>query len=317
MKVLVTGSAGFIGFHTSLALLARGDKVIGVDNLNNYYDVSLKESRNKILLKNKNYKFYKSDIANYPSLLKIFSKEKPDKVIHLAAQAGVRYSISNPFAYEESNLKGFLSVLEGCRASGINSIVYASSSSVYGNNKKTPFSESDKVDEPISLYAATKKSNEETAYVYHNLFGINSIGLRFFTVYGPYGRPDMALFSFVKNIVEGKPIELYNNGEMERDFTYIDDIVEGVLLSLDKCKGYEIINLGRGESRNLGEFVSSIESALKINAKKELLPLQKGDVLVTSADISKAKKLLGYSPKTSINDGIKKFVEWYKEYYKV
>ena len=316
MNILVTGSAGFIGFHTSKALLERGDKVIGVDSFTQYYDVSLKESRNKILLQYPNYSFHKISIADKEALFDLFKKEKPDKVINLAAQPGVRYSLENPFIYEESNLKGFLNILEACREFKVNQLVYASSSSVYGNNKKVPFSESDRVDEPISLYAATKKANEEMAFAYHHLFGINCFGLRFFTVYGPYGRPDMAIFTFTKDISEGRTIKLFNNGKMKRDFTYVSDIVAGILSAVDKCNGCEVINLARGETKDLIEFVGEIEKSLGVKAKKELLPLQKGDLIETNADISKAKRLLGYNPKVSIAEGIKNFADWFKEYYK-
>lgn len=315
MKILVTGSAGFIGFHTTKALLERGDSVVGIDNLNKYYDVTLKEARNNILKQNKNYTFYKANIANKEELFEIIKKEKPNKILNLAAQAGVRYSLENPFVYEESNLKGFLNILEACREFNLN-LVYASSSSVYGANTKTPFCEEDRVDQPISLYAATKKANEEMAFTYHHLFKIKSTGLRFFTVCGPYGRPDMAMFSFTKDILEGNTIKLFNNGKMKRDFTFVSDIVQGILLSIDKEFEYEIFNLARGESQELIDFVKEIENSSKKIAKIEYLPLQKGDVLITSGDISKAKNLLGYNPKKSIKEGVKEFVEWYKEYYK-
>ncbi|MFA6269267.1 MAG: GDP-mannose 4,6-dehydratase, partial [archaeon] len=307
MKVLLTGSAGFIGFHTAQALIARGDSVIGIDCLNEYYDINLKLARNKILSKSKNYSFYKVNIADKEALFEVIKKEKPDKVINLAAQAGVRYSLTNPEVYEESNLKGFLNILEGCRQFKIITLIYASSSSVYGANTKLPFSEEDRVDTPISLYAATKKSNEEMAFVYHHLFGINVTGLRFFTVYGPYGRPDMALFIFMKSILEGKPISVFNNGNMKRDFTYVLDIVEGIVASLDKGYSCEVFNLARGESQSLLDFIKAIETNVGFEAKKEFLPLQQGDVPVTSADISKAKKMLGYNPKVSINEGVKNF----------
>ncbi|MFA5125785.1 MAG: GDP-mannose 4,6-dehydratase, partial [archaeon] len=242
-------------------------------------------------------------------------KEKPDRILNLAAQAGVRYSLENPFIYEESNVKGFLNILEGCRHFEVKNLVYASSSSVYGANTKIPFSEEDRVDNPISLYAATKKSNEEMAFVYHHLYGLNVTGLRFFTVYGPYGRPDMAMFSFTKDIIEGNKIKLFNNGKMKRDFTFVSDIVNGVLLALDNPFPCEVFNLARGESRELLDFVKEIELNTGKKAIKELLPLQQGDVLNTFGDISKAKKLLGYNPKKSIKEGVKEFVEWYKRYY--
>lgn len=316
MKILVTGSAGFIGYHTSLTLLKKGFDVVGIDSMNEYYDISLKEARNKILLEQKNYVFYKTNIANKKELFEIIKKEKPSKIINLAAQAGVRYSLENPFIYEESNLKGFLNILEACREFGIKDLVYASSSSVYGANTKIPFSETDRVDTPISLYAATKKSNEEMAFTYHHLFGLNVTGLRFFTVYGPYGRPDMAMFSFTKDIIKEKVIKLFNNGEMKRDFTFVSDIVSGILLALDKSYPCEVFNLAFGESQELKDFVKEIETNVGKTAKTELLPLQQGDVLITFGDISKAKEMLGYNPKVSIKEGVKQFVKWYKEYYK-
>jgi UDP-glucuronate 4-epimerase len=314
MKILVTGSAGFIGFHTTKALLEKGHKIIGIDNMNQYYDITLKEDRNNILKQNKNYVFYKENIANKEELFKIIRKEKPEKILNLAAQAGVRYSLENPFVYEESNLKGFLNILEACKEFNLN-LVYASSSSVYGANTKIPFSEEDRVDQPISLYAATKKSNEEMAFTYNHLYKIKTTGLRFFTVCGPYGRPDMALFSFTKDILEEKPIKLFNNGKMKRDFTFVNDIVQGILLALEKEFDCEVFNLARGESQELIDFVREIENSTQKTAITELFPLQKGDVLVTSADITKAKKLLGYNPKTSLKEGVKEFVDWYKDYY--
>jgi UDP-glucuronate 4-epimerase len=313
MKILITGSAGFIGFHTTKALLEKGHKIIGLDNMNKYYDVTLKEARNNILKNNKNYVFYKTNIANKEELFKIIEKEKPEKILNLAAQAGVRYSLENPFVYEESNLKGFLNILEACREFKLN-LVYASSSSVYGANKKIPFEEKDRTEKHISLYAATKKSNEEMAFTYNHLYKIKTTGLRFFTVCGPYGRPDMALFSFTKDILEEKPIKLFNNGKMKRDFTFVSDIVDGILLALEKEFDCEVFNLARGESQNLIDFVIEIENNTK-KAVKEFFPLQQGDVLITLADITKAKKLLGYNPKKSLKEGVKEFVEWYKEYY--
>ncbi|HNZ52066.1 MAG: UDP-galactose-4-epimerase [Candidatus Diapherotrites archaeon ADurb.Bin253] len=308
--ILVTGAAGFIGFHTSKALLDRGDKVVGIDNLNSYYDPKLKLSRLDILKKYRNFKFYKQNIEDG---IKI--KEKIDVICHLAAQAGVRYSLENPFEYEKSNMLGTLTIFEFARNNKIKTIIYASSSSVYGNEKKVPFKESQKLDSPISLYAATKKANELYAYVYHHLFGINMTGLRFFTVYGPWGRPDMAIFKFTKNIIENKPIDVYNNGKMKRDFTYIDDVVSGILSSIDKGYAFEIFNLGRGKQEELINFIDEIERNVGNKVKRNLLPLQAGDVLETFADTTKARKLLNYKPKTSINEGIKNFVKWYKEYY--
>jgi len=316
MNILLTGSAGFIGFHTSKKLLERGDRVIGVDNFNEYYDVSLKNSRNSILEKYPNYSVYRVDIVDKEKLFSIIEKEKPDKVVNLAAQAGVRYSLENPFVYVQSNVVGFLNILEACRQFKIKHLVYASSSSVYGNNKKIPFSESDRVDEPISLYASTKKFNEEMAFTYHHLYGLNVTGLRFFTVYGPYGRPDMAFFSFTKSILSGEGIKVFNQGKMKRDFTFVSDIVDGIILALDKNCSCEIFNLAKGDSENLLDFIEEIEKNCGKKAKKEFLPLQPGDVVNTSADISKAKKILGYNPQVEIADGVKKFVEWYKEYYK-
>ena len=364
--ILLTGAAGFIGFHTAKALLEKGDKIIGIDNINDYYDPKLKLSRLKILKKYKNFKFYKKDIK---SPLEIPKKNKINAICHLAAQAGVRYSIENPRAYETSNMLGTLNILEFARQNKIKSVVFASSSSVYGNSKEIPFKESQKLDEPISLYAATKKANELYAYTYFHLYNINMIGLRFFTVYGPWGRPDMALFKFTSNILNNKPIEVFNNGDLKRDFTYVDDIVQGIIASLDKLieinnqnlsninnslssnkskkqvnssnpsssttppsltlatntsatndnqtKFFEIFNLGRGEPVQLTDFIKEIESATKKQAKLKMMPMQKGDVSTTFADTSKAKAVLGYEPKTSINKGISEFVKWYKEYYKI
>ncbi len=316
-KYLITGSAGFIGFHVSKKLLDRGDIVIGVDNLNDYYDPKLKEDRLNILKKYEYFTFYKVDISDYDSLKEIFEKHKIDKVFNPAAQAGVRYSLENPFAYEKSNILGFLNILELCVKYEIKNLVYASSSSVYGNNKKIPFSENDNVDHPISLYAATKKSNELMAHVYHHLYGLKTTGLRYFTVYGPWGRPDMALFKFTKNIIERKPIDVYNYGKMKRDFTYIDDIVDGTISALDKDYDYEIFNLGNNKTVELNYFIEVIEKELNKKAIKNLMPIQPGDVPETFADIEKAKKMLRYDPKTKIEEGIKQFIKWYREYYDV
>lgn len=316
-KILVTGSAGFIGFHTTLRLLKDGWQVIGIDNLNQYYDPRLKKDRNKILRKNKNYKFYKIDIADYKKLEKVFRREKFTKICHLAAQAGVRYSLVNPFAYIHSNMSGFLNILELAKKYQVKEIVYASSSSVYGENAKTPFAETDRVDQPVSLYAATKKSNELIARVYHKLYGLRFIGLRFFTVYGPWGRPDMALFKFTKNILADEPIEVYNRGNLARDFTYIDDIVDGVIASIKKVTNidFAVLNLGNNQPERLTGFIKILEKQLGKKARQKLLPMQSGDVLKTYADIRKAKKLLGYQPKYSLENGVKKFIEWYKKYY--
>jgi len=316
MKILVTGTAGFIGFHLAKALLERGDKVIGVDDLNDYYDVKLKQDRNEILKKHENYKFHKIDIADYEKLKDIFS-EDIDCVVNLAAQAGVRYSLENPHVYEKSNNKGFLNILELCRRFEIKNVVYASSSSVYGESKEIPFKEEQQLDKPISLYAATKKSNELMAYTYHHLYNLNCIGLRFFTVYGEWGRPDMALYKFVKNIVNGKPIDVYNNGDMKRDFTYISDVVDGVVAAIDNPMEYEVINLGRGEPQDLMYFIKCIEKSLGRKAMKNMMPMQPGDVPLTYADTTKAEKLLNYEPKVSIEEGVKRFVEWFERYHNI
>ncbi len=317
MQILVTGGVGFIGFHTAKALLERGDNVVVVDNFNDYYDVNLKKARAKELEKFDNVEIIKADISDYKVMESIFKKSNFDKVCHLAAQAGVRYSLENPFAYETANALGTLNLLELCRHNNVKDFIFASSSSVYGGNERMPFSESDNVDTPISLYAATKKYNELQAHVYHHLYGLNCTGLRFFTVYGPRGRPDMALFLFTKAIIEGKEIEVFNNGNMKRDFTYISDCVSGVIAALDKSLPFEIFNLARGEQIELNAFIEEIEKNLGMKAKRKLLPLQPGDVPETSADISKAKDMLGYSPKVSVGEGIKKFIDWYKEYYGV
>ena len=321
MKILVTGCAGFIGFHVSKKLLEEGYGVIGIDNFNDYYDPSLKESRNQILSKYTNYKLYKGNIQDSKFLDEIFKTHNLDLVCNLAAQAGVRYSVTNPLTYEESNSLGFLQVLEAMRRHNVKSLVFASSSSVYGGIKETPFKESMKIDGPVSLYAATKAANELYAHAYSKLYGLNSIGLRFFTVYGPYGRPDMALYGFVKAITEGKTIQVYNHGNQKRDFTYIDDIVSGVIASINAVNSkkvkYEIINLGRGQPANLMDFIKEIESAVGKEAKKEFLPPQQGDVSKTHADISKAKTLLNYEPQTDIKEGISQFVNWYLNYHKI
>ncbi len=317
--ILVTGCAGFIGFHLSRALLDKESSVVGIDNLNEYYDPKLKEDRLEILKKEgkDNFKFYKIDLEDYNSLDKVFKESKIEQICHLGAQAGVRYSLEKPFVYEKSNILGTLNLLELCRHNEIKSFIFASSSSVYGTNKKIPFSESDITDNPISLYAATKKSTELMAHTYHNLFNINCTGLRFFTVYGPYGRPDMALFDFTKSIIEGKEIGLFNYGNMKRDFTYIDDIVSGILSALDKNYKFEIFNLGKSKPENLKYFVECIENTTGVKANVKLLPMQPGDVPETYADISKAKKMLGFNPKTPLHEGVNNFVKWYKEYYKI
>ena len=317
MTIIVTGSAGFIGFHTAKKLLEHGHNVIGIDNFNDYYDVQIKEDRNKILEENKNFKLYRVDLGDEEAIKRLFEKEKIDKICHLGAQAGVRYSIENPQAYENANIKGTLNLLEAARHNNIKDFIFASSSSVYGNQEKVPFSETDNIDYPISFYAATKKANELMAYTYHHLYGLNCVGFRFFTVYGPWGRPDMALFKFTKLILEDKPIPVFNAGKHSRDFTYIDDIVNSFITAIENPFSYEIINLGNNTPVELLDYIATIEKAIGKKAKKEMLPLQDGDVEKTYADIEKAQKLLNYNPKTDINIGIKNFVDWYREYYSV
>ena len=335
MKVLVTGAAGFIGFHVSRYLLERGDQVVGVDNLNDYYDVSLKEARLQQLLKYSSFRFLKLDISDRADISSLFVAEDFDKVVHLAAQAGVRYSLENPHAYADSNLVGFLNILEGCRHSSIQHLVYASSSSVYGANETMPFSVHDNVDHPVSLYAATKKCNELMAHSYSHLYGLPVTGLRFFTVYGPWGRPDMSPFLFARAILEGKPIKVFNHGLHRRDFTYIDDIVEGVVRVLDrvatpdeKWSGlkpdpatsrapYKVYNIGNNEPVELLRYIELIEDAIGRKADKELLPLQPGDVEHTYADVEDLVRDTGYKPATSIELGVRKFVSWYRQYYEV
>ncbi|MCX7726170.1 MAG: SDR family NAD(P)-dependent oxidoreductase [Chitinispirillaceae bacterium] len=312
--ILVTGAAGFIGFHVSSELLRRGFNVIGIDNINEYYDPLLKQARLNILLGNKNFVFYKIDICDFDSLEKIFKNNKIKKVCHLAAQAGVRYSLQNPFSYQKSNNEGFLNIIELSKRFNVENFVYASSSSVYGANTKLPFSEDDRVDLPISLYAATKRANELVAYTYSHLFNLACSGLRFFTVYGPWGRPDMALFIFTKSILEDKPIQVYNYGDMGRNFTYIDDIVDGVLRVLDYPVKYEIYNIGNDKAEKLLDFIEEIEKCLGKKSIREYLPMQPGDVKYTMADISKIRKL-GYEPRTDIAEGIRKFIDWYLSCY--
>ncbi|MBW3020239.1 GDP-mannose 4,6-dehydratase [Candidatus Woesearchaeota archaeon] len=318
MNILLTGGAGFIGSHVASKLLKRGDNVVIIDNFNDYYDPKLKHDRIKSLIKSyPKVKVYSGDITNLKLLDSIFKKHNFEKVCHLAAQAGVRYSIENPFIYEHWNNLGTLNILELSVKHKIKNLVYASSSSVYGGNKKYPFSEKDNVDTPISLYAATKKCNELYAHTYNKIHGLKSTGLRFFTVYGPFGRPDMALFKFTKSILEDKPIDVYNKGNMIRDFTYVDDIADGVIKSIDKVHECEVFNLGNNKPVTLKYFISTIEKNLSKKAKKNLMGMQKGDVPKTYANINKAKKMLKWQPKTSIEDGIKNFIEWYKEYYKI
>ncbi len=320
---LVTGAAGFIGMHVAKRLLERGDAVIGLDNLNDYYDVSLKKAR-LAQLTSPNFRFVKLDIADREGMKNLFEKEIFDAVIHLAAQAGVRYSITNPQSYIDSNLVGFGNVLEGCRHKKVEHLVYASSSSVYGANTKLPFSTEDSVDHPISLYAATKKANELMAHTYSHLYALPTTGLRFFTVYGPWGRPDMAMFGFTKAILEGKPIDVFNHGKMQRDFTYIDDIVEGVVRVTDRipepCETgahYKVYNIGNNQPVELGHFIETIENALGVKAQKNLLPMQPGDVPATYADVDDLMRDVGFKPATSIEEGVAKFVVWYKEYYRL
>ncbi len=316
MKILITGGAGFIGSAVAKKLMDRGDQIVIIDNFNNYYDPKLKEDRIRIFLKGYKFKLYRGDIRNYKLLEKIFKKEKIDKIVHLAAMAGVRYSIENPFVYADVNVMGSLNLLELAVKYKIKNFIFASSSSVYGGNKKLPFSESDSVDKPIAMYAATKKADELMAHVYNHIYGLNIIALRFFTVYGPWGRPDMALFKFTKNIFNNKPIDVYNYGKMTRNFTYIDDIVLGVLTVLDKCKGYDIVNIGGDRAEKLTRYIEVIEENIGKKAKKKMLPMQMGDVPATVADIRKLRKL-GWKPTTRIEKGIKNFVDWYKEYYKI
>ena len=335
MKILVTGAAGFIGMTTTLSLLARGDEVVGLDNLNDYYAISLKEDRLKCLMGHPAFKFVKGDVADSAGVATLFASEKFDRVIHLAAQAGVRYSLKNPQAYVESNLRGFTHILEGCRHHQVQHLVYASSSSVYGGNTKMPFSEHDSVDHPVSLYAASKKANELMAHTYSHLFGLPTTGLRFFTVYGPWGRPDMALFLFTKAILEGRPIDVFNHGNMQRDFTYVDDIVQGVVRVVDRIATpnanynaltadpatsnapYRVFNIGNSNPVPLLDFIACIEDAIGKKATKNLLPLQDGDVPATFANTEALKAWIGFVPSTPIEQGIGRFVEWYRGYYGV
>lgn len=323
-KVLVTGAAGFIGYHLSVKLLNQDVEVYGFDNINDYYEQSLKYDRLSILEKYPNFTFYKGDLADEQSIDLVFSTFKPDIVVNLAAQAGVRYSIENPKAYISSNIVGFFNILEACRKYKMEHLVYASSSSVYGNQEKTPFSVTDNVDHPISLYAATKKSNELMGYTYSHLYGIPATGLRFFTVYGPFGRPDMAYFSFTKKILNGETIKIFNNGDMYRDFTYIDDIVQGIENMLCNPPSpdkdgvrHRVYNIGNNKPEKLMYFIETLEKLLNVTAKKEYLPMQAGDVYQTYADVSDLEKDFDFKPCTSIEEGLSKFVKWYKEYYGV
>ncbi len=316
MKILVTGGAGFIGSHTVKKLIKLGHQVVIVDNFNDYYDPQLKEDRIKIFLKGLKFKLYRLDIADYKKLEKVFKKERFDKIIHLAAQAGVRYSLTHPFVYERSNILGTLNLLELCRHYKVRDFIFASTSSVYGNSRQFPCREDSRTDQPISLYSATKKADEVLAYAYHNLYGLRCVALRFFNVYGIWDRPDLALPKFVRNILADKPVEIYGRGQMSRDFTHINDIVEGIVVVVRKSFKYEIFNLGRSHPEKLMDFIKMIEKYLGKKAKKKMMPMQAGDVRATWADVSKARRLLGYRPKVKIRDGIGEYVEWYREYYK-
>ena len=335
MTVLVTGAAGFIGFHTAKALLDRGDVVIGLDNLNDYYDVALKNARLNELTPHKGFRFIKADLKDRSAMEQLFAEHKPRRVIHLAAQAGVRYSLRDPHRYIDANIVGFLHVLEGCRQHKIEHLVYASSSSVYGANTRMPFSVHQNVDHPLSLYAATKKSNELMAHAYAHLYGFPVTGLRFFTVYGPWGRPDMAPFIFTRKILAGEPIDVFNQGHHQRDFTYIDDVVEAVLRTVDQpakpdprwssdepdaassSAPYRLYNLGNHTPVALLDFIAAIGQALGMPAKKNMLPMQPGDVPATYADVSELKAAIGFEPKTPLDEGIKRFVAWYRRFYRV
>ncbi|HEX3577166.1 MAG TPA: NAD-dependent epimerase [Thermoanaerobaculia bacterium] len=333
--MFVTGAAGFIGFHVSKRLLERGDDVVGIDNLNDYYDPALKHARLDILRKFERFEFVRADIADRDAMGELFARHKPARVVHLAAQAGVRYSLTNPHAYTESNITGFLNILEGCRHNGVEHLVYASSSSVYGANTKQPFSEHHNIDHPVSLYAATKKANELMAHTYAHLFGVASTGLRFFTVYGPWGRPDMALFRFTRGILAGEPIPVFNEGRMIRDFTFIDDIVEGVVRVLDQraepdpawsgdapdparsYAPYRVFNIGNNRPVLLLDYIAALERQLGRKATLDLLPMQPGDVISTRADVSELEKAVGFHPAITIGEGIARFVTWYKDYFQV
>ena len=333
MKVLLTGAAGFIGMHVCQLLLARGDEVIGVDNLNDYYDVALKEARLARLAPNPRFRLSRLDIADRDGIAALFAKERPQRVINLAAQAGVRYSLENPHAYVDSNVVGFVNILEGCRHNGVEHFVYASSSSIYGGNERMPFSEHDNVDHPVSLYAATKKANELMAHTYSHLFNLPTTGLRFFTVYGPWGRPDMALFLFAKAILENRAIDVFNHGKMRRDFTYIDDIAEGVIRVLDRppqadpgfdkqvpdpatsWAPYRVFNIGNHQPVELMAYIEALEQALGKTATKNFMPLQDGDVPATYADTAELTRVTGFSPQTPVVEGVRRFVEWYRAYH--
>lgn len=333
--ILVTGAAGFIGYHTARRLLERGDEVIGLDSVNDYYDVALKEARLRMLEEFPRFRFLRGDVADTAMMAELFASQRPRRVIHLAAQAGVRYSLTNPHAYVDANLKGFLNILEGCRHNAVEHLVYASSSSVYGANTTQPFSEHDNVDHPISLYAATKKANELMAHSYASLYRMPVTGLRFFTVYGPWGRPDMALFKFARGIVAGEPIPVFNEGRMIRDFTYIDDIVEGVVRVTDSVAAldpswsgakpdparsyapYRVFNIGNNQPVQLMHCIDLLQECLGRKATLQLLPMQPGDVPSTMADVTELERAVGFRPQTTIEQGIANFVAWYRSYYKV
>ena len=335
MRILVTGAAGFVGFHTAQALVARGDEVVGIDNLNAYYDPTLKEARLARLRALPRFTFERTDLADHAAMAALFERVRPQRVVHLAAQAGVRYSIEQPFAYADSNLTGFLTVLEGCRGTGVEHLVYASSSSVYGANARVPFAVTDRVDHPISLYAATKKANELMAHTYAHLYRLPVTGLRFFTVYGPFGRPDMAYFKFTRALLAGEEIDVYNGGHHARDFTYIDDIITGVVGSLDAVPApvdgwtveagdpsrssapYRLHNIGNTQPSGLMDLIASIERATGCKARMRMLPMQPGDVERTWADVSSLTGATGFTPSTSLDEGIARFVAWYREFYGV
>ena len=334
MKFLVTGAAGFIGYYTAERLLAAGHQVVGIDNLNDYYDVGLKMARLDLLADKPAFQFIKLDLADREGMAQLFAEHQFQRVIHLGAQAGVRYSLENPLAYADANLIGHLNVLEGCRHNKVEHLLYASSSSVYGLNRKLPFATEDSVDHPISLYAATKKANELMSHSYSHLYGLPTTGLRFFTVYGPWGRPDMALFKFTKAILAGDSIDVYNHGEMHRDFTYIDDIAESIVRlqavipqpnadwtveqgsPATSSAPYHVYNIGNSSPVKLMKYISALEQALGIEARKNMLPMQPGDVLDTSADTAELYRVIGFKPETSVEEGVKRFVEWYKSFYK-
>ena len=335
MKILITGAAGFIGFHVAERLLAQGHDVVGIDNLNDYYDPRLKAARLEHLAPFANFRFVRMDVADTAAITELFAAERFQRVIHLAAQAGVRYSLTNPQAYIQSNLVGFGNILEGCRHNQVQHLVYASSSSVYGGNTKMPFSEHDSVDHPVSLYAATKKANELMAHTYSHLFGLPTTGLRFFTVYGPWGRPDMALFLFTKAILEGRPIDVFNHGKMKRDFTFVDDIVQGVVRTMDRVAEpdpaynadlpdpgrsnvpFRVFNIGNNNPVELMSFIEAIEDAVGVKAEKNFMPLQDGDVPATYANTDELNAWTGFKPETPVREGVGRFVEWYRSYYKL